>query len=670
MRAFLRLSPIFFALTYLAQADPVETIYVGPPGTFDEEPTNYTIGENWSPVGVPNNVAGSSYVVTIPEAVFVDIPITITSLTLNAAGSLTVKDTAGSAGLFIVGDTLDNSGLLWIYNSDFESHGAFDNFDTGSGTLTGGTYLIQGFDLSATTTRSSTFEFLNANIITNAASLTLTNHAQIVDQLGRDGLRNFDTNSASGTFVVGAGYTFASPGTFTNAGIVTIEAANPDVNGLPIDAGSFSVSSGRQYLHTSGATTVNGSLTADLTDIQAGSLSLGGMINGIVTIEDATFTPTGQSATVSGDLTLGPTSTFQFSIPTESTIVNGAFTSTGFDQLTVTGDVTLGNSALAVQVGAGFPISSHSTFTILTAGSALGGKFSNVSTGSRLTSLDGQGSFLVSLSGQTVQLSDFETEPPAAEFANLSTRGDVLTGDNILIGGFIIGGTASKNVILRALGPSLSNQGITNPLADPTLELHDSAGALVASNDNWKDTQQFAIESTGIPPTNDLESAIVTTLAPGAYTVLVKGNSGAVGTALVEVFDLSPNVDSTLSNLSTRGFVDGANPLIGGFIASVGTGNTSTVARAIGPDLANRGVATPLGDPMLEVRDVDGTLVDSNDDYVPGSDSVIDVEGLAPANSLESAIRLSLAPGNYTILVLAKAGDSGTALVELYDLYH
>ena len=120
----------------------------------------------------------------------------------------------------------------------------------------------------------------------------------------------------------------------------------------------------------------------------------------------------GKSATVSGDLTLGPTSTFQFSIPTESTIVNGAFTSTGFDQLTVTGDVTLGNSALAVQVGAGFPISSHSTFTILTAGSALGGKFSNVSTGSRLTSLDGQGSFLVSLSGQTVQLSTLRRSRP------------------------------------------------------------------------------------------------------------------------------------------------------------------------------------------------------------------------------------------------------------------
>lgn len=670
MRVFLYLSPVLLALSQFAQGDPVETIYVGPPGSFDEEPANYTIAENWSPAGVPNNAAGSSYMVTIPVPVFVDIPVTITSLTMNAAGSLTTKDTANAAGSFIVGSNLDNSGLLWIYNSDFESHGVFTNFNAATGTLTGGSYLLEGFDLSATTPRTATFEFLNANIITNAASLTLTNHAQIVDQLGRDGLRNFNNNSASGTFVVGAGYSFMSPDTFTNSGTLTVTAAIPDVNGLPIAPGSFSVPSGHQYLHTAGATTVNGSLTADLTDIQSGSLSLGGIINGLVTIEAATMTPTGQTAAVGGNLTLDATSTLRFSIPTESTIVNGAFTSTGFDQLTVNGDITLGNSALAVQVGPGFPVSSHATFTLLTADGTLGGKFNNVSSGTRLTTLDGQGSFVVSLSGQNVELSGFTTDPPAAQFANLSTRGEVLTGENILIGGFIIGGTQSKSLILRALGPSLVNQGITNPLADPMLELHDSSGVLVASNNNWKETQQFAIESTGIPPPNDLESAIVTTLAPGAYTVVVQGNSSGVGTALVEVYDLSPNVDSNLSNLSTRGFVDAANPLIGGFIATVGTGTTGTIARAIGPDLANRGIAAPLADPLLEVRDVDGNLVESNDDYVPGSDSVIDIDGLAPANSLESAVRLSLSPGNYTVLVLATGSDSGTALVELYDLYH
>jgi hypothetical protein len=285
--------------------------------------------------------------------------------------------------------------------------------------------------------------------------------------------------------------------------------------------------------------------------------------------------------------------------------------------------------------------------------------------------LDGQGSFLVSLNGQTVQLSDFQTEPvPAAQFANLSTRGEVLTGDNVLIGGFILNGTQSKDILFRALGPSLSQQGITNPLADPTLELHDSTGALIGFNNNWKDTQEFAIEGTGIPPTNDLESALVATLEPGTYTVIVRGNANGVGTALVEIYDLSSNADTTLSNLSTRGFVDGGNPLIGGFIAGFNNGSTSTVARAIGPDLANRGITNPLSDPMLEVRDGNGTLVQSNDDYVPGSDPIIDLDGLAPADPREAAIRLSLAPGNYTVLVLAKPGGSGTALVELYDLYH
>src|SRR5215813_408871 len=138
MRVFLYLTVVLMVLSPFAQGDPIITIYVGPAGSFDEEPTNYTIPENWSPVGVPNNVSGSSYMVTIPKAVFVDIPITITSLTINAAGSLTVKDTADGPGSFVVGTSLDNTGLLSVYNSDFESHGTFTNFDTGTGTLTGG----------------------------------------------------------------------------------------------------------------------------------------------------------------------------------------------------------------------------------------------------------------------------------------------------------------------------------------------------------------------------------------------------------------------------------------------------------------------------------------------------------------------------------------------------
>jgi hypothetical protein len=590
-------------------------------------------------------------------------------LTIDLGGSLTVKDTSKAAGSFATAASLSNSGTLTIHNSTFNSIGIFTNFDSGTGTLSGGTFVVEGFDLSPSKPRASVFQFPNANVIINQSSLTMTNHAMIVDQIGRDGLRSFAANVDPGSFVVGPGFNFVATGTFTNTGSVTV-ATIP--YSLAIDAGSFTVPTGREYLQTSGTTTVDGSLTADLTDIEGGTLSVGGVITGTVTLEGATLAPTGQTtAQISGGVTLDSTSTLQFSIPTAASIVDGQFTTQEYDHLTVGGDVTLGNSTLAVQVASGYPVSSHTTFTILDSTGTIGGRFGNVTNGSRLTTVDGLGSFLVSLSDQMLQLSDFQTVPPASQFANLSTRGEVRTGDNILIGGFIVVGTETKNVLLRALGPSLSDQGVPNPLPDPFLELHDSTGAVIAFNNNWKDTQQGAIENTGVPPTNDLESALVTSLDPGAYTVFVRGNGGSTGTALVEAYDLSPNADSTLSNLSTRGFVDAADPLIGGFIAGGdGTGNATVVLRALGPELADRGITNPLADPVLELRDVNGALVLSNDDYVPGSDSVIAVENLEPTNPLEAAIRANLSPGNYTTLVLAKGSDSGLALVELFDLSH
>ena len=115
----------------------------------------------------------------------------------------------------------------------------------------------------------------------------------------------------------------------------------------------------------------------------------------------------------------------------------------------------------------------------------------------------------------------------------------VQTGDNVMIGGFIFGdGTASENVLIRALGPSIP--GITNVLADPTLKLYDGNGTLLMSNDNWQDDalQAAAIAATGIPPQDNLESAIVTTLPPGAYTAIVSGNNGGTGVALAEVYHL------------------------------------------------------------------------------------------------------------------------------------
>jgi hypothetical protein len=220
-------------------------------------------------------------------------------------------------------------------------------------------------------------------------------------------------------------------------------------------------------------------------------------------------------------------------------------------------------------------------------------------------------------------------------------------------------------VIVRALGPST---GVTGSLADPVLELHDSDETVIASNDNWKSDQESAILSTGVAPTNELESAIVETLAPGAYTAIVSGKNGATGVGLVEVYDLDLTVDSKLANISTRGFVGtGDNVLIGGFIV-LGDTSTSTLIRAIGPSLTALGVTGALQDPELELHDGNGTLIVSNDDWMTDQESEIIATGAAPTESAESAIVMTLAPGNYTAIVSGKSNTTGVGLVEVYQL--
>jgi len=261
------------------------------------------------------------------------------------------------------------------------------------------------------------------------------------------------------------------------------------------------------------------------------------------------------------------------------------------------------------------------------------------------------------------------TALPPAQALNLSARLNVGTGDNVLIGGFVITGTDSKQVLIRGLGPSLVVNGLPVPdrLADPALDLYQGA-TLILSNNDWKDSQQSEIEATGIPPTDDFESAIVATLAPGSYTAILHGNSGETGNGLVEVYDLDTAANSTLANTSTRGFVEtDDNVLIAGFI--VGTGASDTiVVRAIGPSLADSGVANPLQDPTLDLYDVNGVLLMSDDNWRDSQETLIQSTGLTPTNDAESAIIKSLAPGAYTAVVRGKDNTTGVALVEVYSL--
>jgi hypothetical protein len=253
------------------------------------------------------------------------------------------------------------------------------------------------------------------------------------------------------------------------------------------------------------------------------------------------------------------------------------------------------------------------------------------------------------------------------QLLNISSRLQVQTGENVLIGGFIITGTDLKRVIVRGIGPSLTAFGVPGALADPTLELHGSGAFVTITNDNWRSDQQVEIEATGLPPTNDLESAIVQTLAPGSYTAIVRGKDNTTGVGVVEAYDLDTAANSKLANISTRGLVEtGDNVLIGGFIT--GNGLTRVIIRAIGPTLVNFGITNPLLDPTLELHDGSGTAIATNDDWQTAQESEIIATGLPPGDPRESAIVSTLSPGSYTAVVRGKNNATGIAVVEVYNI--
>ena len=261
---------------------------------------------------------------------------------------------------------------------------------------------------------------------------------------------------------------------------------------------------------------------------------------------------------------------------------------------------------------------------------------------------------------------------PAAQPLNVSTRLRVQTGDNAGIAGFIITGTAPKNVLLRGIGPSLTAFGVAGALANPTLDLRKPDGTRIRANDNWRDdpVQAAAIEATGIPPQNNLEAAIIETLDPGSYTVILRGMGMTTGVGLVEVYDLNQGVNSKLANLSTRAFVDtGDNIVIAGFVLGGSNGNDRAVVRGIGPSLTAFGVANALADPTLELRDNNGALVASNNDWQDNQAQAAELAaaGLAPTNPLESGIAATLSPGLYTALLAGRNNGTGVGVVEVYD---
>jgi hypothetical protein len=271
-------------------------------------------------------------------------------------------------------------------------------------------------------------------------------------------------------------------------------------------------------------------------------------------------------------------------------------------------------------------------------------------------------------------------EPVAApaQLLNLSTRARVLPGDRVSIAGFLIDGAqGGTSVLLRAVGPSLTNNGVPGAFQDPVIELY-ADNQLVKKNDDWKiddasgSSQQNEIEGTGLAPADDRESALMFLPGRGVnYTLVVRGKNNTTGIGVAEIYDLWQSSDAVLANISGRAFIDtGDNALFGGFISGAGGGApTRLVIRGIGPSLTAAGVPGALQDPIMDVFNSNGTIVATNDDWKTGlQQSEIQATGLAPADDREAAVVGIFPAGTFSAIVRGKNNTTGVGLVEIYNV--
>ena len=571
--------------------------------------------------------------------------------------------------------------------------GNLTNFDRTTKTLTGGKYVLWDDTFHGYTTL---LQFPGADIVTNAADIFVaamrddtvaTGRPSIIDENGNDALRNFANNTAGGRISFDDPAFATTARRVTNAGYMFIGRSYT----LPVQGvfeqsgGELSLSIGFQAgrLETQGGAIY----------LNAGWLIGGGTLSG-TTFSNAVISPGISSSlqplmTFAGDVTLGTDSRLRFDVAGVSRapgLPSRPITPivSGYDAIDCTGNVVLAgaleiNLGTSTQTGSRFTPGASDTFVVVQAQTRLAGSFQNVANGQRLNTADGHGSFQVNygpgsaFDPKAVVLSGFQPNTQPAVLLNISTRGQIGTGERVMIGGFIVTGSEPKPVLIRGMGPSLRKSGVAGVLDDPVLTLHDGTGATLFSNDDWQQSlQRAAIEASGIAPSDSREAAIAATLAPGSYTAVMEGKNGTIGVGLVEVYDLNAGANSQPGNISTRGFADGgANPLIGGVIIGGGSGSSDIVVRALGPSLSKAGITGAMDNPSVTLMDQNGAAIASNDDWKQaGNQGAIEATGIPPSDDREAALVRTLAPGLYTAVVKPSlaGGSAGVALVEFYRL--
>lgn len=604
------------------------------------------------------------------------------TLAVQAAGFANVKQLQlakdpGSSGQLIVSNKFSSLSA--------ETLEVANGVGSGSGSVTGSFTLQDQATAAVRELRIATSNGGNGTVtISNLGSLAVKNQLQI----GRFAILS---GQSTGKFsVLSGGSVLQNTGSSTTIGdngTLLVSAGVCDVGNVTVDSGGLLRADSGGVVQ-SDRLAVNGMLqilSGGIINIGFGDgiadklrIGPGGILSGTGTITASEIVAAGsganqfagaqiQPANSPGTLTLDGNFIEQAG---SRLVVEAAGLGAGqFDVLHVTGNATLAGT-LEVHLLNGYLPKSGDTMPFMQVDGTVSGSFANITFPDLLPGFQYKAAFVNSTFKLTA-LNDAVLAP--TQLLNISTRMQVGTADDVLIGGFILTGNEPKRVMIRAIGPSLSTSGVAGALADPNLELHDSKGALIAKNDNWattqkggviKEDQSAEIQGSGIVPSAPEESAIITTLTPGAYTAIVRGANNSTGVGLAEVYDLSGAVPSKLANISTRGLVEtGENVMIGGFI--VGNTSTKVLVRALGPSLP---VAGKLVDPFLELHNANGAVLQSNDNWKTNQKAEIEATTIPPGNELESAIVRTLTPGNYTAVVRGVNDTTGVALVELYAL--